>query len=50
MKLEPWGGYSRHNLLRRRVLTEEGALVRDEYVTENHAIMMYEPLLEAPRT
>lgn len=50
MRLEPWGGYSRHNVLRRRVLTPEGAAVRDEYITENHAIMMYEPLLEAPRT
>lgn len=47
MRLEPWGGYSRHNVLHRRVLTPQGDLVRDEYVTENHAIMMYEPLLEA---
>lgn len=38
-------GYVRHNSLRRRVLNEEKALVRDEPLTENHALMMYEPLL-----
>jgi vancomycin resistance protein VanW len=42
---EPWGGYVRHNCIRRRVWDQKGILLRDEYVTENHAVMMYEPLL-----
>lgn len=45
---EPWGGYTRHNVLRRRVLGEGGELLGDELITENHAIMMYQPLLEQP--
>lgn len=44
---EYWGGHIRHNLIFRRVFNLEGELVRDEYVTENHALMMYEPLLES---
>ena len=44
---EYWGGYVRHNEIHRRVLNLEGETVGDESVTENHAIMMYEPLLEA---
>ncbi|MFZ5816136.1 MAG: VanW family protein [Bacillota bacterium] len=47
---EPWGGYTRHNLLRRRVYTPDGEQVDDQFVTENHAIMMYEPLLPTPGT
>ncbi|UJF36253.1 VanW family protein [Paenibacillus hexagrammi] len=42
---EYWGGYVRHNTIFRKVWNHERELVRDEYVTENHAIMMYEPLL-----
>ncbi|MFZ5828131.1 MAG: VanW family protein [Bacillota bacterium] len=42
---EPWGGYTRHNTLRRRVFNVEGEQVGDEFITENHAVMMYEPLL-----
>ena len=46
---EIWGGYSRHNVLwRNRLNLESGAMLGDEFITENHAIMMYEPLLEAP--
>lgn len=49
---EPWGGYSRHNSLRRRVLNkvevdEADEVVEDQFITENHAIMMYQPLLGA---
>lgn len=40
-----WGGYIRHNVLRKKVLDIKGNLISDEYVTENHAIMMYAPLL-----
>ena len=44
---EPWGGYSRHNSIARRVFSAEtGALLREEPVTENHALMMYQPFLD----
>ncbi len=42
---EWWGGYLRHNILRRKILDLDQALIGDEFITENHAIMMYEPLL-----
>jgi vancomycin resistance protein VanW len=44
-----WGGYDRHNRLYRRVFSLEGECLDDEFVTENHAIMMYEPLLPEVR-
>lgn len=52
IRSELWGGYTRHNTLRRRVLdAESGACVDDQFITENHAVMMYEPLLGAgPQT
>jgi vancomycin resistance protein VanW len=44
---EPWGGYSRHNQIWRKVINSEtNELHADEFCTENHAIMMYEPLLK----
>jgi vancomycin resistance protein VanW len=43
-----WGGYLRHNTLYRRIRDGSGTVVADEFVTENHAYMMYEPLLAAP--
>ena len=42
---EYWGGYVRHNVLHRNVYNLSDELLNDEYVTENHAIMMYQPLL-----
>lgn len=45
IRSEPWGGYTRHNRLHRRVFDLEERQVEDQLVTENHAIMMYEPLL-----
>ena len=45
MQGEYWGGYTRHNVLFRRAFDETGAQVADEYVTENHVIMMYTPVL-----
>jgi vancomycin resistance protein VanW len=44
--LENWGGYVRHNLIYRRVFNKKKELIDDQYVTENHAIMMYQPFLE----
>jgi len=42
---EYWGGFSRHNELRRKTLNQQGQIVSDDYFIENHAIMMYSPLL-----
>lgn len=43
---EYWGGYTRNNILYRRKLSPDGVIVADEYLSENHAIMMYAPYLE----
>jgi vancomycin resistance protein VanW len=42
---EYWGGYIRHNEIFRKIVDLEGSPLTDELVTENHAIMMYEPCL-----
>ncbi len=42
---EVWGGYVRHNTLHRREIGADGNVLTDEYLTENHAIMMYQPFL-----
>lgn len=44
--MEYWGGYARHNEIYRKKLNQHNVSVDDEFITENHAIMMYEPLLE----
>jgi len=46
MTQQPWGGYVRHNFIFRRAFNVEGELVDDQYVTENHALMMYPPFLK----
>lgn len=43
---EHWGDYVRHNLIYRKKYDLEGNLLDDEYITENHALMMYQPFLE----
>ena len=45
MQPEFWGGYTRHNLLHRRAFNRNGVFIDDEFVVENHAVMMYSPLL-----
>ena len=47
MELEPWGQYSRHNQLWRLVWWPDGTLAQQTLVAENHALMMYQPFLEA---
>ena len=48
---EWWGGYSRHNSLYRiKHDRTTGAALGEEFITENHAIMMYQPLLQNPGT
>lgn len=32
-------------MIQRKVYNQQKQLIEDRYVTENHAIMMYEPLL-----
>lgn len=39
-----WGGYSRHNILYRKVF-ENDECIDDEYLFENHALMMYQPFI-----
>lgn len=46
---EIWGGYMRRNKIHRRVFDLSGKLLRDELVTENEAIMMYQPYLPEAR-
>jgi vancomycin resistance protein VanW len=41
------GKYLRHNEIWRKVWNQEGVLMGEELVAENHAIMMYSPLLPA---
>ncbi|MGM8216267.1 VanW family protein [Bacillaceae bacterium W0354] len=43
---EHWGGYVRHNTIYRKVYNGQNEWIDDEYITENHALMMYNPLLE----
>ncbi|RUS45802.1 VanW family protein [Cohnella sp. AR92] len=47
MTSEPWGGYTRHNAIYRRKYNLDGEMVGDEWITENHALMMYQPFLKA---
>ena len=42
---EFWGGYVRHNSIGRRIYNVDKVLLADEWVTDNHAIMMYQPYL-----
>lgn len=48
-KSEYWGGFSRHNEIYRKRCTLEGDFVDEEYITENHALMMYSPLLSSKK-
>ncbi len=51
IKQEYWGGYSRHNSIwRRRLQVQTNEILGEEFITDNHAIMMYEPLLPNPDT
>lgn len=43
--LQWWGGYTRHNEIWRKLIDPENEIEREELLTENHAIMMYNPLI-----
>lgn len=45
IKSEWWGGYSRHNELYKMTYSLDGILLDERKLVENHAMMMYEPLL-----
>lgn len=45
MRQEYWGGYTRHNTIFRKKFDLEKNPIDDEFVVENHAIMMYAPFL-----
>ena len=47
IKLQPWGGYTRHNRIWRRQTSLVDGWMSESLVTENHAVMMYNPLLTA---
>lgn len=49
MNREMFGKYSRHNTIYRKVFDMNGKEIADEYITENHALMMYEPLIEVKK-
>ena len=40
-----WGGYTRHNIIRRRKINTDGTSTSEEIIAENNAIMMYSPLI-----
>ncbi len=44
-----FGGYIRHNIIHRKVYNKQKVEIDDEFITENTAIMMYEPLLDSPK-
>ena len=46
IKRELFGKYSRHNSIYRKIYDMDGIEIAEEYVTENHALMMYEPFIE----
>ncbi len=41
-----WGGYTRHNKIWKNKTCKKTGDVTSELVTQNHAVMMYEPLIE----
>jgi putative vancomycin B-type resistance protein vanW len=42
-----WGGYTRHNRIV-RITTYPDGMEREQLLVENHAIMMYSPILSPP--
>lgn len=46
-ELELWGGYTRKNKIFRKIFNKKtGKLVKTEFITENNALMMYNPMIE----
>ncbi len=50
IKHEHFGGYSRNNQIFRTIMDKNtGKILGEEFIVENHALMMYDPLLEKPK-
>lgn len=49
-ELQWWGGYTRHNQIWRKVINLIDNNTSEELVTENHAIMMYNPLIPSKQS
>lgn len=48
---QTWGGYTRHNRIMRETTNKKtGEVTEIEEITQNHAMMMYAPLLENKKT
>ncbi len=47
MKMQPWGGYSRHNELYRQKFSPDGELLGEQLVVTNSALMVYSPFIDA---
>lgn len=45
IKMQWWGGYTRHNKIWKRGTNRIDGFVTEDLVADNHAIMMYNPLL-----
>lgn len=45
-KKEWWGGFTRHNKIWQKRINKSNQITEKSLVTENHAIMMYNPLIE----
>jgi vancomycin resistance protein VanW len=45
-----FGAYIRRNEICRKIFDKNEKEICDEYITENHALMMYQPFLEAKKT
>ena len=45
IKMQWWGGYTRHNKIWKRATNRIDGFVTEDLVADNHAIMMYNPLL-----
>lgn len=45
-KKQWWGGYTRHNRIWQHKKSKHSANTERQLITENHAIMMYNPLIE----
>ena len=45
IKHTSWGRYVRNNEVRRKIFDLNGNIIDDQYLFENNALMMYDPLL-----
>ncbi|MDR3273362.1 MAG: VanW family protein [Flavobacteriaceae bacterium] len=46
IKQQWWGGYTRHNKIWKKIINKDTKKEKIELSSENHAIMMYNPLIE----